>query len=522
MDPVATIAWVVAFVLVTVIVTGLVGRIGFSAPVALVVVGGIASFVPWVPRVSVEPDLILFGILPPLLFAAALKTSLIDIRARNDSILLLSVGLVAFTVVVVGVSTWAVLPAVGLAAAFAFAAVVAPTDAVAVTAIAGKVGLPRRVVTILEGESLLNDATALVALNAAIAAIVSVVNPGTVALDFVLAVGVGVAVGVGAGALLTVVRRPLRSPVLDTTLMLAVPFAVFLIADELHGSGVIAVVITGLYVGFRSPGVIRAESRVAAQLVWRTIQFLLENAVFLFIGLNLAGILEGAVRTGPGLWPTVGIVAAILAALILSRFVWVMITTFVYRFGPRVLRDRSWDVRNGIAVASASVRGVVTLAAVFLLPEQTPMREYLQFLAFVVVVASLIGGLALPRIVRALHLPARNDLQERTEVKLLMAEARQAGLRRLDETVTPDDEPRVVELLRADAAFLGETLDAGADAAWPQLQSMHRLRRAMIQAQREAVLVARRERRFQEVAVLAALRAIDAEETSLRAQEAEP
>jgi CPA1 family monovalent cation:H+ antiporter len=285
---------------------------------------------------------------------------------------------------------------------------------------------------------------------------------------------------------------------------------------------VIAVVITGLYVGFRSPGVIRAESRVAAQLVWRTIQFLLENAVFLFIGLNLAGILEGAVRTGPGLWPTVGIVAAILAALILSRFVWVMITTFVYRFGPRVLRDRSWDVRNGIAVASASVRGVVTLAAVFLLPEQTPMREYLQFLAFVVVVASLIGGLALPRIVRALHLPARNDLQERTEVKLLMAEARQAGLRRLDETVTPDDEPRVVELLRADAAFLGETLDAGADAAWPQLQSMHRLRRAMIQAQREAVLVARRERRFQEVAVLAALRAIDAEETSLRAQEAEP
>ncbi|WP_235559428.1 cation:proton antiporter, partial [Microbacterium sp. Leaf351] len=335
MDPVATIAWVVAFVLVTVIVTGLVGRIGFSAPVALVVVGGIASFVPWVPRVSVEPDLILFGILPPLLFAAALKTSLIDIRARNDSILLLSVGLVAFTVVVVGVSTWAVLPAVGLAAAFAFAAVVAPTDAVAVTAIAGKVGLPRRVVTILEGESLLNDATALVALNAAIAAIVSVVNPGTVALDFVLAVGVGVAVGVGAGALLTVVRRPLRSPVLDTTLMLAVPFAVFLIADELHGSGVIAVVITGLYVGFRSPGVIRAESRVAAQLVWRTIQFLLENAVFLFIGLNLAGILEGAVRTGPGLWPTVGIVAAILAALILSRFVWVMITTFVYRFGPR-------------------------------------------------------------------------------------------------------------------------------------------------------------------------------------------
>jgi len=199
MDAVGTITWIVVFVLVTVTVTGLVGRVNFSAPVALVVVGGAVSFIPGIPQVGVEPELILYGLLPPLLFAAAIRTSIIDVRGRGDSILLLSVGLVAFTVVTVGFATWMLVPAITLAAGFAFAAVVAPTDAVAVTAIAGRLGLPRRVVTILEGESLLNDATALVALNAAIAALVSVVNPVEIGLEFVLAVVVGAGVGLLVG-----------------------------------------------------------------------------------------------------------------------------------------------------------------------------------------------------------------------------------------------------------------------------------------------------------------------------------
>jgi monovalent cation/hydrogen antiporter len=520
MDPVAVVAWVVAFVLVTVIVTGAVGRIGFSAPVALVAVGGALSFLPGIPEVHVEPDLILYGILPPLLFAAAIRSSIIDIRARRDSILLLSVGLVAFTVVVVGLSTWLLLPAIGLAAAFALAAVIAPTDAVAVSAIAGRVGLPRQVVTILEGESLLNDATALVALNASIAAILSTVDPLLIPVDFVLAVGVGLAVGLGGAWLVSFVRRRLRSAVLDTSLVLVVPFAIFLIAQTLRGSGVIAVVAAGLYMGFVAPTVASAEARVATRLNWRTIQFLLENAVFLFIGLNLSGILAGAVRTGPGFWPTVGIVAGILLALVVSRFLWVMTVTAIYRFGPRRLRERSWSWANGVAVSSASVRGVVTLAAVFLLPPETPAREYLQFLAFVVVVVTLLGGLALPAIIRALHLPPPNGMQERVELTMLLAEARRAGIARLDEVVTPDDEPRVVELLRTDAAFLGDTLDGyDADAQHAQLRSQRRLRRQMLAAQREAIIRARHEGRYQEPAVISALKAIDAEETSLRAHE---
>jgi monovalent cation/hydrogen antiporter len=517
LDAVTTISWIVAFVLVTVTVTGLTGRIGWSAPVGLVVVGGAASFIPGIPQVTVQSELILYGLLPPLLFAAAIRTSILDVRARRDSILILSVGLVAFTVVVVGFATWLLIPALTLAAGFAFAAVVAPTDAVAVTAIAGRVGLPRRVVTILEGESLLNDATALVALNATIAAIVSVLNPTTVAIDFVLAVVGGGAVGLGIGFVVSRIRRLLRSPVLDTSLSLVTPFLAFLLAELIHGSGVLAVVIAGLYLGFTAPTVASAEARVAEQLNWRTIQFLLENAVFLFIGLNLAHIVKAAAVTGPGLWPTIGICVAVLLILLVSRAAWVLAITLVYRHGPKRLRERGWSWRNAIVVGLAGVRGVVTLAAVFLLPEQTPAREFLQFLAFVVVVASLIGGLALPGIIRALRLPAPNYMQETTERQQLMAEARRAGILRLDELVTVDDEARVVERLRQDAAFLSDTLDNYAlEEALPQLKSYQRLRADMIAAERKAVLAARREGRYREPAIIAVLKSIDAEETALR------
>jgi CPA1 family monovalent cation:H+ antiporter len=509
----------VLFVITTVAVTGIVGRLGWSAPVALVVVGGAVSFIPGVPEIEVQPELILYGILPPLLFAAAIRTSLIDVRARRDNILLLSVGLVAFTVVAVGFAAFALIPAITLAAAFAFAAVIAPTDAIAVTAIAGRLGLPRRVVTILEGESLLNDATALVALNASIAAIVSVVTPAEIGSEFVIAVVVGTAVGLAAGWLVSLVRSRLHSPVLDTSLTLITPFAAFLVGELLQGSGVLAVVIAGLYLGYRAPTVASAEARIAERLNWRTIQFLLENAVFLFIGLNLKSILEGAMSAGPGFWETVAICIGILAALVVSRFAWVMGMTLLYHKGPRHLRDRGWTWRGGVAVSSAGVRGVVTLAAVFLLPVETPSRAYLQLIAFVVVVASLLGGLALPAIIRWLKLPKPSLGQELTERRLLLAEARQAGIELLNARDLSEDEQHVAGLLRKDAGFLGETLETyGPDASIPQLAAKFRLRLAMLEAERAAVLRARAEGRYQEAAVMDALLAIDAEETALRAQ----
>jgi CPA1 family monovalent cation:H+ antiporter len=515
-ETVGTIVWVVSFVVVTVAVTGLSRRVGWSAPVVLVLVGAGVSFNPGVPNIVVEPDLILYGLLPPLLFAAAIRTSFADVRARRDSILLLSVGLVAFTVVTVGLTAWLVIPAISLAAAFAFGAVVAPTDAVAVTAVAGRLSLPRRLVTVLEGESLLNDATALVALNAAVAAIVATLNPGAVVLEFGLAVVGGVGVGLAVGFVMAFIRKQLKSPVLDTSLSLITPYIAFIPAQFVHGSGVLAVVVAGLYLGYRAPVIQTAEARIAESLNWRTIQFLLENAVFLFIGLSLFSIFQAAVVAGPGFWQTVVISIILLLVLFLSRLIWMVFTTSLYRYGPRRLRQRGWSWRNGIAVSFAGIRGVVTLAAVFLLPEETPARAFLQFLAFVVVVGTLLEGLTLPLIIRALKLPPPDYSQEQTEAHMLMAEAQSVGLARLEEEVSDSDEERVLQRLRLNATFLTDALEnPAADGVEPPAKAYNRLRRIMIAAERQAVLDARREGRYQERAVKSVLAKIDVEETEL-------
>lgn len=519
MNPVAAIVWSVAFVLVVVSVAGVARRLGWSAPVVLVAVGGIASFIPGVPHIEVEPELVLYGVLPPLLFASAVRTSFIDVRRRRDSILALSVGTVVITVVVVGFTTSLLLPAIGLAAAFAFAAVVAPTDHVAVSAIAGRVGLPRRVVTVLEGESLLNDAAALVALNAAIVAMSAMVTPLSIAGEFALAVVAGVAVGLAVGWVMSVVRSRLQSVVLDTSLALITPYLAFIAAHAVHGSGVLAVVIAGLYLGYRSPVVQTADARIAESVNWRTIQFLLENAIFLFIGLNLASILAGAMLTGPGLWETIAICIVILFALVAARFIFVLTAALIFRRGPRRLREQNVEWRNAVVVAAASVRGVVTLAAVFLLPPDTPDREFLQFLAFVVVVATLLGGLTLPALIRWLRLPQPNRAQERMEWQMLMAEAQAAGLDRLNAEVTDADEERVISQLRVNSTLIADSTEhRSADiGSEPLLAAYTRLRRKMLQAERDAVLVARNDGRFTEPAVKSVLRAIDAEEHSLRA-----
>ena len=511
------VIWAVAFVVVTVTITGFTGRVGWSAPIALILVGTLVSLVPGVPQIGIDPELVLYGVIPPLLFAAAIRTSVRDVRARNDSILALSVGLVAFTVVAVGFVAWALMPAVGLAAAFALGAVVAPTDAVAVNAVAGRIPLPRRLVTVLEGESLLNDATALVALNAAIVAIVSVVNPWLVVGDFVIAVLGGVAVGLALGWILSMIRKQLRAPVLDTSLSLITPYLAFIVAQSFGGSGVLAVVIAGLFLAYRSPSIQSAEARIAERLNWRTVDYLLQNAVFLFIGLNLVDITRGALAHSPGLWPTIGICAGILGALLVSRFVWVMTLTLLYRRGPRFLRGRSWSWRNGVAVSSAGIRGVVTLIAVFLLPDSTHGLEFLRFLALVVVVGTLLEGLLLPIIIRALKLPTPNYDQEHQERFALMAEAEQAGVDKLLADRAPTDSDEVIERLRLNSVFLEESIaQPKQDGVEPTLAAYNRLRKLMIGAERSAVLRARREGRYQEPAIEAVLAAIDAEETALK------
>jgi CPA1 family monovalent cation:H+ antiporter len=510
------IAWIVALVVVTVAITALSRRVGWSAPIALVAIGAIASYVPAIPRVEVQPELVLYGLLPPLLFAAAIQTSFIDIRARRDPILLSSVGLVAFTVVVVGFTAWLIVPALTLAAAFAFGAVVAPTDAVAVTALTRKARLPRSLTTLLEGESLLNDATSLVALNAAIAAIITVLNPWTVVGDFAIEVVGGVAVGLGVGFVLAMIRKRLRAPVLDTSLSLVTPYIAFILATVIHGSGLLAVVIAGLFLGYRSPFIQSAEARIAERLNWRTIQFLLENAVFLFIGLSLSSIVDGALDSGLGVWQTIGISVIVLAVLAASRLLWGVVITAVFRYGPQSLRRQSWHWNQNLPFTLAGVRGVVTLAAVFLLPPETPNRELLQLLAFVVVVGTLLQGLALPFVIRHLTLTPPNLAQEKVEMQLLLAEAQTAGLERLHLEAPDEADERVMQRLRTNATFLTDALANPVDGDETLHVTYSRLRRITIGAERDAVLAARAEGRYQEPAIRSVLAVIDAEEIALK------
>ena len=429
---------------------------------------------------------------------------------------LLSVGLVVFSAFAVGWVTYLLLPTVGLAAAFAFAAVVAPTDASAVTATSGRLHLPHRVVTVLEGESLLNDATALVVLNTAIAAIVSSIGGWSIAGDLTLAVIGGTGVGLVVGWLMAATRSRLRSSVLDTSLALITPYLAFIAADAVHGSGVLAVVVSALYLGFRSPVVQSAEARVAEAVNWRTVSFLIENAVFLFIGLNAAGILRAATSERIGVWATVGICAVVIATLFVARFVFILVMVAVFKHGTDYMRTRDLRWKNAIIISAANVRGVVTLAAVFLLPPTTPGLHLLQLMAFVVVVVSLLIGLALPRLVAALKLDPDDSRREFADWQQLMAQARARGLHHLESTVTDQDNRRVIEQLQLDSSLIGDSLEHETDDE-TLLASYRRLRRSMIRAEREYVITERAEHGVSEAVVAAALRTIDIEELALRA-----
>ncbi|BDI22654.1 hypothetical protein L3i23_14300 [Herbiconiux sp. L3-i23] len=284
----------------------------------------------------------------------------------------------------------------------------------------------------------------------------------------------------------------------------------------------LAVVVAGLFLAYRSPATSSASARIAESINWRTIGFLLENAVFLLIGLSLSGIVDAAVDDFPGVWPAIWIVVAVLAAVLLSRAAWVSASAALYRFGPRGLRERRWGWRNSVAVSAAGVRGVVTLIAVFLLPDETPHRAFLQLLAVVVIVASLLGGLALPILIRLLHLPAPNDAQERTQRQLLTAEAQAAGLRLLESLDHDGVDERVLTRLRDNASFLAEVGDLDAESDEPQLMAYTSLRKAMLRGERDAVISARAEGRYEEYAVRDVLAAIDAEELAVKTASGSP
>lgn len=498
-------------------------RFNIPVPLLLILAGVAGSFLPFLPPVELNPELVLVGLLPPLLYAAAFRTSLFDFSSNRRSIGLLSVGYVIFGTLGVGLVVWWLFPEIPLAAAIALGAVVAPPDAVAATAIARKVGMPRRIVNILEGESLVNDATALVCLRAAVAAIAGSVSAVDVAGGFVLAAGGGLVVGLAAAYVLTEIRKRISNVAINTSTSLMAPFVAFLPAEAIHASGVLAVVVTGLAMGTKAPSMPNGAARQSARSNWDTVQFLLENSVFLLIGLQVRTIIDSVQDDSLGAGRVWLGCAVILLAVLVLRPVWVFPATYLPRLIPSVRRtDPAPPWQFPAIVSWAGMRGVVTLAAVLTLPDGLEHRNVLVLAAMVVVAGTLVlQGFTLPALVRALGLPGPDKREDALNQASLMQLATAAGMARLDQLRRESDPPEVMDMLRR------RTQERGL-AAWERLgrptaesatpsQRYAQLRMAMLEAERDKVLELRRGGDFAHEVLSEVLERLDVEESMLDA-----
>jgi Na+/H+ antiporter len=516
---VETAAFLVAFGVSVLAGIAIARRIDVPPPLFLVVAGVGASYVPGMPEVRLEADVVLFGLLPPLLYAAALTTSLVDFNANRRPILLLSVGLILFTTAGVGLVVHWLVPSVGWPAAFAIGAVVAPPDAVAATAIGRRIGLPRRIVTILEGESLLNDATALVSLRTAIAAGGVGITAVEVGWDFVRAAGGGVLVGLAAFLLVAWLRKRISDPLMDTAISLTVPFAAFIGAEEIHGSGVIGVVVAGLLLGHKAPILQTAQSRIAERMNWRTIAFVLENTVFLLIGLQARWILDDVGDSELSTGRIVAVCGLTLAAVMVLRMLWVFpVRYLLVRPGPDPDTGQSPPWQYTFMIGWAGMRGVVTLAAAFVIPEETPHREILLLIAFTVVAGTLlIQGTSLPWFARRLRVPSPDPMDDALARATLLQQASKAAYRVLQEE-KGEDPHGVIALIkqrveqRNFAAW--ERLGTVADEETPS-EMYARVRQAMIEAERRRVLEIRSSGTVASEVISEVLAMLDVEESML-------
>ena len=508
----------VALLAVVVAVSAVSRRLDLPTPLVLIAVGIVGSFMPFVGEVRLTEQIVLVGLLPPLLYAAALQTSLVDFKANRKPILLLSVGLVAFTAVGVGLVVHAVLPGVSWPAAFAIGAVVSPPDAIAATAIARRIGLPRKVVTVLEGESLLNDATALVALRTAIVGATGVVAIG---LDFLWAAGGGVLVGLAVFAVVGWLRRQFTDTVIDTSVSLLTPFVAYVAAEEIHASGVLAVVVAGLLLGHRAPVLQTAPSRISERVNWRTISFLLENTVFLLIGLQASWIIDEMTGSDLSGGQIALVCAAALLTTVLLRPIWVFtfhLALFSPARGERSGSTYSW--KNAAVISWAGMRGVVTLAAAFAIPESFDYREVLLLVAFTVTAATLFGqGLTLPWLARKLDVPGPDPRQDALAKATLFQDASAAGLAELEKHAGEDDPYDTIGALRRrveqrDFAAWERLGRVGPESEAPS-EAYARLRLEMLQAERQRVLEVRSTGQVPHEVVEEVLNALDVEESML-------
>jgi monovalent cation/hydrogen antiporter len=413
-------------------------------PIPLVAGGIVLALVPGVPDIQLDPELVLLVFLPPLLYSSAVFADLRALRVDARVISLSAIGLVLATAAAVGVIGHELL---GLpwAMAFALGAIVSPTDPAAATAIMRRVGAPRRMVNILEGESLFNDATALVAYKVAVAAAVGQsVSVGHTALEFFGEAGGGIAIGLAVGWVIGEVRRRISDLNTELTISLFSAYGAFIPADQVGASGVLAVVTCGVYLGFRAPEIASPESRMQADGLWSVLAFLLNAALFVLIGLQLPAIVDGLKGRPAG--QVIGYAAAVCVAVVAVRFLWNFVVTFLIRAVDRRPSQRArragWRIR--VISSWSGMRGAVSLAAALALPLHTdagaplPGRELILFTTFALILVTVLGqGLTLPVLIRRLGVVEDGTEEEREEIRARLVIAR-AALDRIAELEAED------------------------------------------------------------------------------------
>jgi CPA1 family monovalent cation:H+ antiporter len=476
-------------------------RIGVSYPILLVIGGLVLGFIPGLPDVELNPEVVFLIFLPPLLTSAAWNTSWRDFRTNLRPILLLAIGLVLATTCAVAIVAHATIAGFSWALAFVLGAIISPPDAVAATAITERVSIPKRIVAVLEGESLVNDATGLVAYRFGVAAVVA----GTFSIweagwRFLLIGTGGVLVGLAAGWLVIKVHRQLDNALVEVTTTLLMSYASYLVAEHLGVSGVLAAVAVGIYHRWHSPTAFSPVTRMQAIAVWDLFVFLLNGLVFILIGLQLPSILEAISERSPA---TLAWYAVLISAVVIGvRILWVFPATYLPRWASKRLRERDpyppWQ--NVVIVAWTGMRGVVSLAAALALPLATnsgspfPERDLIIFLTFCVILVTLVlQGLTLPLIIR--WLKVSDDASTEREEMEARLRAAEAGLERLNELIAEDsrlEESILVQSLRAkyeervrQLCDVCIAMDTGNKV---QLDVLKKLQKEMVTAERKIVV----------------------------------
>ena len=455
----ATIQTFLLLFAVLVVVAVVARRLNTASSILLVVAGILLALIPGLPRIALAPELVLLGILPPLIYSAGVAMSWREFRFNLRPIILLAFGCILFTAwAVAAVSHY--LLGMPWAVGFVLGAIVAPTDVVAPLAIVRRLGLPRRLIVVLEGEGLANDATALILYRFAVAAVgTGAFSAGTAVSEFALIVVGEIAYGVGIGWVSLRLRRWAQDPRVEITLSLMTPYVAFLLPAHLGGSGVLATVAAGLYVSWNGPLLIPAATRLQGIFFWDLLIYLLEGLVFLITGLQLRILIE---RADPVLLHQLAIaIPLVVAVVVVARFVWVFPATYLPRLIERVrVRDPSPPWQWVFVLSFAGVRGAVSLAAALALPfalpggDAFPYRDLILFVSFGVIFITLVGfGLGLPPVVKWLGVAQAGRAERTAELESEIAarrEALAAALKSLD-AITDDRQlsDEVVRLLRA-------------------------------------------------------------------------